>query len=101
MADSIVLALVTFALAAAFAPRWLRFRQSRRMGKQMNPSEPEQNKAKEGTPTMGGVVIVAPIIAVGLAFQVLAGGRLIMLVPLALAVGLSILGGLDDLQTLL
>jgi phospho-N-acetylmuramoyl-pentapeptide-transferase len=101
MADSIVLALVTFALAAAFAPWWLRFLQSQRMGKQMNPSEPEQNKAKEGTPTMGGVVIVAPIVAVGLAFQALVGGRLIMLVPLALAVGLSVLGGLDDLQTLL
>src|SRR5262245_46914359 len=71
------------------------------MGKQMNPSEPEQNRAKEGTPTMGGVVIVAPILAVGLAYQVLYGGRLIMLVPVALAVGLSVLGGLDDLSTLL
>jgi phospho-N-acetylmuramoyl-pentapeptide-transferase len=70
------------------------------MGKQANPSEPEENRKKEGTPTLGGVVFVAPIIAVTLAFQVLAAGQTIMIVPVGLALGLAALGIADDMQSL-
>src|SRR5437899_3627840 len=79
---------------------WVRFLNSRRMGKQINPSEPEENRAREGTPTMGGVIFMAPILAVTLAFQVLFVGRKIMLIPMALAAGCALLGGMDDLRTL-
>jgi phospho-N-acetylmuramoyl-pentapeptide-transferase len=97
---SIGLALVAFALAMVFGPYWLRFLNSRRVGKQLNPSEPEEQKGKEGTPTMGGVIFLAPIVAVTLTFQVLFQGRLVMLVPLGLAAGCAVLGGIDDLRTL-
>jgi phospho-N-acetylmuramoyl-pentapeptide-transferase len=100
MAYAIGLALVAFGLGAAFGPIWLRFLRAHGLGKQVNPSEPEENKLKEGTPTMGGVVFLAPVLAVTLAFQVLVGRHLIMLVPLALAAGLAALGALDDVQTL-
>lgn len=100
MATSIGLALVAFGLALGFGPRWLLFVRSRQMGKQLNPSEPEEHAAKQGTPTMGGVIWLTPVIAVTLAFQVFNGGRLIMLIPVLLAAGLAVLGGVDDLQTL-
>ncbi len=100
MLFSIGLALVAFALGIACGPLWLRFLNSRRYGKQLNPSEPEEQKGKEGTPTMGGVIFLAPILAATLAFQVLFQGRLVMLVPLGLAAGCAVLGGFDDLQTL-
>jgi phospho-N-acetylmuramoyl-pentapeptide-transferase len=100
LVHSLLLALVTFALAAAFGPRWLRFLRAQQLGKQLNPSEPEEHKEKEGTPTMGGVVFIAPIVAVTLAFEVIATGRRFMLVPLGFALALALLGGIDDLQTL-
>ena len=100
-AETLAYALVSLALALAFGPFWLRFLRAQRMGKQTNPSEGEEQKAREGTPTMGGVVFLVPIFAVTLAFQVIATGRLLMLLPLLLALGLAILGGIDDRQTLI
>jgi phospho-N-acetylmuramoyl-pentapeptide-transferase len=97
---SLGLALIAFALGFGFGPLWLNFLNSRRVGKQLNPSEPEEQKGKEGTPTMGGVIFLAAILAVGVTFLVLFNGRLVMLVPLALAAGCALLGGVDDLQTL-
>ena len=101
MAFSIALALIAFGLGIAFGPYWVRFVKARQFGKQLNPSEPEENKAKEGTPTMGGVILVAPILAVTLAFQVLFTHRLIMLLPLAVAAACAVLGAIDDSTTLL
>ncbi|HEX2514033.1 MAG TPA: phospho-N-acetylmuramoyl-pentapeptide-transferase, partial [Chloroflexota bacterium] len=84
-----------------FGPRWLRFLKTSEMGKQLNPSEPEEHAHKEGTPTMGGVVFFFPFVAVTLAFQVLAGGQTRLLLPLLIACALAILGAVDDSQTLI
>ena len=97
---SLTLALVSLGLALAFGPFWLRFLRSQRIGKQTNPSEGEEQKAREGTPTMGGAVFLVPILAVTLAFQVIGTGRMLMLLPLAFALGLAVLGWIDDRQTL-
>jgi phospho-N-acetylmuramoyl-pentapeptide-transferase len=97
---SLALALVACALGGAFGPRWLRFLRARQLGKRLNPSEPEEHAAKEGTPTMGGVVFLAPIIAVTLAFQVLSSGRLLTLLPLAVVAVCAVLGVVDDSRTL-
>lgn len=100
MTFSLALALVAFALGAVFGPHWLRFLTDRRMGKQLNPSEPEEHAHKEGTPTMGGIVFVTPIFAVTLAFQVLSAGTVLMLLPLVIAGGCAALGAVDDVHTL-
>lgn len=100
MTYSFVLALLAFSLGAAFGPLWLRFLTRRQMGKALNPSEPEEHAHKEGTPTMGGVVFLLPICAITLTAQVLVTGRLIMLLPLAVAGACASLGLLDDAQTL-
>jgi len=101
MIESISLALVTLGLALAFGPFWLRFLRAQRMGKQTNPSEGDEQKSKEGTPTMGGVIFLVPIVGVTLAFLVIGTGRLLMLLPILFAVGLAVLGGIDDRQTLI
>jgi phospho-N-acetylmuramoyl-pentapeptide-transferase len=100
MVTSIAYALVAFALGIFVGPRWLTFLKSQQMGKQVNPSEPEEQKHKEGTPTMGGAVFIVPIVATTLAFQFLPSRRLIMLVPIAFVLGLTALGAFDDKQTL-
>jgi phospho-N-acetylmuramoyl-pentapeptide-transferase len=105
MLSTLLLALFAFALGMLFGPQWLKLLKAQQMGKQLNPSEvnpdnPEEHAGKEGTPTMGGVVFVAPIVATVLAFPVIQTGRLILLVPLGLALGLAALGMYDDMQTL-
>src|SRR5687768_5141153 len=99
-AETLGYALVSLALALAFGPFWLRFLRAQRMGKQTNPSEGEEQKEREGTPTMGGVVFLIPILAVTLAFQVIGTGRMLMLLPVLFALALAFLGGIDDRQTL-
>jgi phospho-N-acetylmuramoyl-pentapeptide-transferase len=98
--DGLVLAVIAFGLGVTFGPRWLRFLVRWNLGKQLNPSEPEEHAAKEGTPTMGGVIFLAPILAVAVAFRVLARGEWLLLLPLAIAAGCAILGAADDAQTL-
>jgi phospho-N-acetylmuramoyl-pentapeptide-transferase len=98
--ETLVYALLSLALALAFGPFWLRFLRARRMGKQTNPSEGEEQKVREGTPTMGGAVFLIPIFVVALAVQVIWTGRLLMLLPLGYALGLAALGWFDDRQTL-
>ncbi|HEU5315184.1 MAG TPA: phospho-N-acetylmuramoyl-pentapeptide-transferase [Chloroflexota bacterium] len=100
MTESLLLAVVTFIAGLAFGPTWLKFLRAARVGKQLNPSEGEEQKAKEGTPTMGGVIFLAPIVAVTLALQVARTGRLFLLLPLGLALVLAALGAVDDRQTL-
>ncbi len=105
MEATLGLALVAFALGAGFGPLWLQLLRAQGVGKQLNPSEinpanPAEHAGKEGTPTMGGMVFLAPILATGLTFDVLFRGRLLLLVPLALAAGCAVLGAADDMQTL-
>jgi phospho-N-acetylmuramoyl-pentapeptide-transferase len=97
---AIILALIAFGLGIGVGPRWLGFLKSRELGKQLNPSEPEEHAHKEGTPTMGGVVFLAPILAIALAFQVIASGSRLMLLPLLVALGCAVVGVIDDAQTL-
>lgn len=82
-----------------FGPPWLRYLKLHGMGKQINPSEPQEHAHKEGTPTMGGMMILAPVV-VTLAIQVLWGGRLQMVLPVVVALVCGVLGIADDLQTL-
>ena len=101
MIGPLVCALIAFVAGMALGPTWLRFLKVAQVGKQLNPSEGEEQKAKEGTPTMGGFVFLAPIFAVVVALLVLRAGRLLPLLPLGLALGLAVLGVIDDRRTLI
>ena len=90
------------ALAAAFVStvlisRWLiPVLKSRKMGQKILEIGPRWHKSKEGTPTMGGLAFIAPIIVFGIAGSVYlwirdgAGSAL----PLVLTLALGLMGGL-------
>lgn len=69
-----------------------------RIGKEVNPLGPERHLAKAGTPTLGGLLIVAAVIIFTAAAN-LAGHHSIGL-PLAVMAALAALGFLDDLGSL-
>ena len=83
----------------ALGPRWLAFLQQRQFGKQLNPSEPEEHAHKAGTPTMGGIVFLIPVMTVISAYC-LHAGVWDVLIPLGVALAFGTLGIVDDLRTL-
>ena len=88
----------------------IHFLKRHRIGKQIRIEGPATHQVKTGTPTMGGILIVAPVIAllmgmylysripprIGLDFAgvVLVGRSLA--IPMAVMIGFAILGAIDD-----
>jgi phospho-N-acetylmuramoyl-pentapeptide-transferase len=78
--------------------RWLR---ANRIGKQIRIEEPGSNQLKMGTPTMGGVMVVVPVVVVTVVLNIynLIGGTIVggsILVPLFTLVSYALLGAYDD-----
>ena len=58
---SVVLSLV---LTALFMPAWIRFLKSSKIGQNVRDDGPETHLVKQGTPTMGGIMFIIPIILI-------------------------------------
>jgi len=69
-----------------------------KLGKQISEWGPESHQAKAGTPTMGGLLILAAVIVFSLAANLF--GRYSIGLPLAVMAALGALGLLDDLGSL-
>ena len=86
-----LLALLTaFLIAWGFGPLVLN-RLRRLKGQQISEDAPERHRTKQGTPTMGGVLILGGMVPAALVFG---GMRTLPVLLLTLALGL--VGGLDD-----
>ena len=75
--------------------QWLKARQ---LGKAISLEGPQTHLVKEGTPTMGGLMIFGSIVIVTLATNVV--GRESILLPLVGIVVLGLIGLFDDLGTI-
>jgi phospho-N-acetylmuramoyl-pentapeptide-transferase len=82
--------LLAFALAWGMGPAVLN-RLRRLKGQQISEDAPERHRTKQGTPTMGGVLILGGMVPAAL----LCGGWR-TLPALLVTLGLGIVGGLDD-----
>ncbi|MDP1808597.1 MAG: phospho-N-acetylmuramoyl-pentapeptide-transferase [Actinomycetota bacterium] len=90
-----VLALVVI---AALAPFWIRLLKSRGIGQNVRVDGPQGHLLKEGTPTMGGVMILTTVIVTFLLMGRL--DKLTVIVMIAM-VGCGLLGLLDDVSKVL
>ena len=87
--------LLAFAVVVILMPAYIRFLRYLGMGKRIREEGPETHHAKEGTPTMGGLLVIG--VVVGLFFLLLGGlppGGIIA--PLATLVLVGGLGAVDD-----
>src|SRR5215208_1977248 len=97
------LAMLSFAMTVIWGPPLLRVLRHFRIGKIIRVDEPGHHHVKMGTPTMGGVLFILPVLLLTglLNAAVLIGlevtGRSV-LVPLIVLVGYAALGALDDWQ---
>ncbi len=96
MAEALLWGTLAFALALTLGRPLLRWLRAHHIGKSIRLDGPSSHQSKIGTPTMGGLMILAPVIAVTLLTNVV--GRYSILVPLGVMVAFGFLGAYDDLR---
>jgi phospho-N-acetylmuramoyl-pentapeptide-transferase len=101
IALAIGLAGVSFLLAVIWGPPLLRVLRHYKIGETIRIEGPERHYTKQGTPTMGGIMIVVPVIFVTLLMNAatLLGFNVTgtsILLPLGVMVIFSLLGMIDD-----
>jgi len=84
MARALLLAAAAFILTLATGGYWIRFLRRHRIGKQIRLEGPQSHLVKTGTPTMGGIIILLPVIVLTVAFNLI--DRWSILLPLAVLV---------------
>jgi phospho-N-acetylmuramoyl-pentapeptide-transferase len=103
MSIPLTLGTLSFFLAVIWGAPLIRWLRNHRIGKQIRVEGPSSHQVKMGTPTMGGVMVLIPVIVITLVLNVYnynllgatVSGRSILL-PLGTMIGYGILGGLDD-----
>ena len=85
--------LLAFALVVILMPPYIRLLQSVGFGKHIREEGPESHYLKEGTPTMGGLLIVVVVLAI---YFFLRQPDAATFAPLAALAGVGFLGAIDD-----
>ncbi len=101
MSIPLALGTLSFLLAVIWGSPLIRWLRANRVGKQIRIEEPGSNQLKMGTPTMGGIMIIVPVVVITVTLNIynLLGGTVIggsILVPLMTMVGYGALGAFDD-----
>jgi len=99
------LAMLSFVLTVIWGPPLLRVLRHFKIGKIIRVDEPGHHNVKMGTPTMGGVLFILPVLLLTglLNAAELIGLEVIgrsVLVPLIVMMGYGLLGALDDWEGL-
>ena len=105
MAYALTWGAISFLLAVVWGAPLIRFLKSKGIGKQIRIEGPSSHQVKTGTPTMGGLLILIPVLIITVALNLanLVGRTFIgqsILVPMAALVAFGVLGAIDDLTGL-
>jgi phospho-N-acetylmuramoyl-pentapeptide-transferase len=96
MVRSLTLGAVAFILSLILAKPIINWLRDRGIGKHIRIEGPERHQVKTGTPTMGGIIFLIPLVLIiGVFMDILRFKSLFL--PLAIVVSCGILGGFDDL----
>lgn len=95
MTVAIVVFLSTFALAALFGPIYIPILRRLKFGQTVRDDGPSTHYKKSGTPTIGGLVFLTPLVIVGLVLHY--NGKAPEILPLLfVTIGFGFVGFLDD-----
>jgi phospho-N-acetylmuramoyl-pentapeptide-transferase len=86
--------LLAFAVMVILMPAYVRFLRFLGMGKRIRIEGPESHQVKEGTPTMGGLLLIAVVLVLFFLLRGLPPGGIIA--PLATLIFVGALGAFDD-----
>lgn len=106
MAYSLTIGTLSFFLAVIWGRPLIAFLKRRGIGKRIRINGPASHQWKTGTPTMGGLMILIPVLVITAVLNImnLWGRTLIgrsILVPMGVMLAFGILGGVDDLRGVL
>ncbi len=108
MAASLILSGLAFLFAVVWGAPLIRLLKAKRIGKQIRIEGPQTHQVKSGTPTMGGLMIVVPVVVISGVITLINllvemnQGRPIanlgqqILVPVLTMVAFAALGAIDD-----
>jgi phospho-N-acetylmuramoyl-pentapeptide-transferase len=91
--------LLAFALVVILMPPFILVLRRVGFGKRIRTEGPGSHMVKEGTPSMGGVLMIAVVAASAILFHVIAGGEFLgpqTIAPLLTLVVVGLLGAADD-----
>ncbi|HIP87004.1 MAG TPA: phospho-N-acetylmuramoyl-pentapeptide-transferase [Anaerolineales bacterium] len=99
---ALLLASISFLLAVGWGPLLIRILRRYGIGKRIRIDGPRGHQTKLGTPTMGGLMIVVPVLLITLALNIynLLGRTVIgrsILVPLGVMLIYAVIGAIDDI----
>lgn len=102
MASSLTLGTISFLLAVFWGSPLIKLLKRYRIGKQIRVDGPSSHMVKMGTPTMGGLMTIIPVLVITAALNLpnLRGLDLIgrsILLPMGVMLAYGILGAIDDL----
>jgi len=102
MGFALILASISFALAVGWGPLLIRILRHYDIGKRIRIDGPRGHQTKLGTPTMGGLMIVVPVVLITVALNIynLMGRNVIgrsILVPLGVMLAYALIGAADDI----
>lgn len=101
MAWPLTLGTISFFLAVVWGAPLIRLLKAQRLGKQIRIEEPTKHQTKTGTPTMGGIMVIVPVVLITAALNIASlvgntpGGRSILM-PMGAMATFGILGAIDD-----
>jgi phospho-N-acetylmuramoyl-pentapeptide-transferase len=99
---ALILASISFLLAVGWGPLLIRILRHYKIGKRIRIDGPRGHQTKLGTPTMGGLMIVVPVVLITIALNIynLLGQTVIgrsILVPLGVMLAYGLIGAVDDI----
>lgn len=96
MVRGLTLGVVAFVIGLMIGRPVINWLRDRRIGKSIRIEGPASHQIKTGTPTMGGIIFLIPlVIVIGIFMDI--PRFLSLLLPLAIVISCGILGGFDDL----
>lgn len=96
MVRGLTLGAVAFMLGLLVGKPVINWLRDRRIGKHIRIEGPESHQVKTGTPTMGGLIFLIPLVIVIGIFMDIPKFKSLLL-PLGIVISCGILGGFDDL----
>jgi phospho-N-acetylmuramoyl-pentapeptide-transferase len=94
LARSLLLAATAFIITVAMGGWWIRRLRAWRILKRERGDVPAGRQRQSGTPTMGGILILVPVLLLTVAFNLI--DRWSILLPLMVMTLFAVLGALDD-----